>query len=167
MCAARGGVRAHWACTPSMPRQLAQPVRVGFAQIVGSVHLRQPLQQPPRPRFGPAERPGRSPRVPATASEAERRAAVAMAATNRRRAQPSAKFCAMHSVSCTHEAMMHSVWRMARCRWLQALHPTLLMSWPRCGEIGLVGWRPGSWTLRLQRGTPKPVTHFVTLLHIS
>ena len=71
----------------------------------------------------------------------------------------------MHSVSCTHEAMMHSVWRIARCRWLQALHPTLLMSWPRCGEIGLVGWRPGSWTLRLRRGTPKPVTHFVTLLH--
>ena len=125
MCAARGSVRTRWASTLSLQRHAVHPVRVGFAQSVHFGRLRRRLLQLPTMRPEPAERPGRSPRVPATASEAERRAAVAMADVSGASVHPSANCGTMHSLPCTHGAMMDSVWCMSLCRWSRALHPTL------------------------------------------
>ena len=155
MCAARGSVRTRWASILSLQRQAVHPVRVGFIQSVHFGRLRRRLLQLPTMRPGPAERPGRSPRVPATASEAELRAAVAMAATLGPRVHPSANCGAVLSCHVPMGAMMDFAWCMALCRWSRALHPTLGRSWPTRGAIVLVGRPQGSWTLRLRAGRRK------------
>ena len=125
MCAARGSVRTRWASILSLQRQAVHPVRVGFAQSVHFGRLRRRLLQLPTVRRGPAERPGRSPLVPATASEAERRTAEASAASTELRARDRCPNDVVLSLKYGKWAMMDSVWRMTLCRWSQALHPTL------------------------------------------
>ena len=87
-CSARALGWHTWPSKGSPCREL-----VGFAQNVGAVHLRQLLLQLPQVRRGPADRPGRCPQVPATASEAERRTTMRMAGARGVRGTDHPNFC--------------------------------------------------------------------------